>query len=290
MGSGGSKQVQTLEKSDPWAGQQPYLLDLFARAQQQSEQPAQYFPQSTVAPQSQATLQGQQEALHTAQGALGTLGLAGTKNALFNLGPAMDVSTNPYLQSAIAAAQRPVIQQFTDPGGPLSQARTQFVDTGGYGGSRHALTESVLGGRLSQTLGDISSTLASRGYETGLDAAIRQQALLPQTQAAALAPATTMSQVGAQQDAYQQQLLSDMVSRWNFEQGEPWQRLGQYGGLIQGNLGSQTTSTAPGAATNPLLGAAGGAVAGAGTGAAIGSAYTPYGAAIGALLGYLASR
>jgi hypothetical protein len=47
MSKGGGKQTQTTT-NEPWKAAQPYLTDLLARGQQLSNQPAQYFPGSTV--------------------------------------------------------------------------------------------------------------------------------------------------------------------------------------------------------------------------------------------------
>lgn len=305
--SGGSKgqSTNTIQQSDPWVGQQPYLRDIFGQAQKnyQSAQP-QFFPGPTVAPQTAPQIGAQNYALNQASTTLPQLGNAATSSAAFNLGPARDVNTNPYLQGAIEAAFRPTINAFTDPGGPLSQARTEFISSGGYGGSRHGLAEGILQSRLGGTLGGMASNMASRGYETGLDASLRQTALMPQTQGAALAPAATMEAVGGQQQAFQQQLINELMQRWEFEQNLPANKLTAYSNLVRGGTGGgTTTTTAPLATANPWLATLGGGAAGAATGGAIGGAIgggqagsmagsygTAIGAVLGALAGYLGSR
>src|SRR5690606_177212 len=61
-GGGGGGTQQVVQKSDPWAGQQPYLTEIFARAQQLASTPQTYFPGQTfagLAPETEAALQMQ---------------------------------------------------------------------------------------------------------------------------------------------------------------------------------------------------------------------------------------
>src|SRR5437879_4252290 len=67
MGKGGGGSTNTVQKADPWAGIQPYLSQLYGNASGYfSGGGPQYFPNSTVAPQADATNQalvmGQQRA------------------------------------------------------------------------------------------------------------------------------------------------------------------------------------------------------------------------------------
>ena len=293
MGSSGGKSVSTIEKADPWSGQQPYLTDIFEQAKQQyyGGQP-QYYPGETVAPIDPNTQYAQNYAEQAAQGQLKDVSKAAGQSAVFNLRDAKDVQSNPYLQSAISAAFTPTIQAFTDPGGALSQARTQFEGAGQFGSSRHALGEGVAYGRLGTALANTASTMASEGYTSGLDAAIRQAALLPQTQTGILAPASTAEAVGQSREAYAQQLIDAAINEWNFNQNLPAAKLAQYQNLVQGTYGGDSITTSPAARSNPALGAIGGAatgaVGGAAVGAQMGSSGGVYGAAIGAIIGAIA--
>ena len=48
MSKGGGS-TNTIQKADPYIGQQPYLLDIYAQAQNQFNQPLQFFPGQTYA-------------------------------------------------------------------------------------------------------------------------------------------------------------------------------------------------------------------------------------------------
>ena len=61
--SGGSSNTTTIQKADPWSGQQPYLRDIFAEAKKLYDSgglSVDYYPGSPVAPQSGWTAQALQ--------------------------------------------------------------------------------------------------------------------------------------------------------------------------------------------------------------------------------------
>lgn len=293
--SGGSKQPSTTtqtSKTEPWAGQQPYLQDLFARAQSASQQTPTYFPGQTVAPQSQATQQSLAMGQQTAQN-LQPAAQATTDSMIFNLGAGRDVGNNPYLQSAIQAAINPVMQNFSSVGGPLANIRSHFTaGNSGGSGTREGIAAGVAQRGLQQQVGDISSTMTFNAYQQAQDNALRTLALAPQTMQAASYPAQLLGQVGGAQDAYAQQLINAQIERHNFQQQAPWIPLQNYGQLVAGgNFGSSgtATSTAPGTRTNPLMQGIGGAATGAALATMI-PALGPYAlpaAGVGALLGLL---
>lgn len=70
-----------------------------------------------------------------------------------------------------------------------------------------------------------------------------------QLQAATMAPQLAMQDVammgtvGAEKQAMQQAQIDAAKRKYEFEQMEPWQRLGMYSGLTSGNLGGVTTAT-----------------------------------------------
>lgn len=288
-GGGGQTQTNTIQKSDPWAGQQPYLLDLFKRAMAQVNQPA--YPGTMVAAPSEATKQGQNLALGAVP-QLQNVATSAIDASNWNLGPASrDMSTNTYLQDAIKAAQRPVLDAFSAPGGPMSSIRSSF-NAGNSGGSstRQGIAEGIALKGLGQTLSDQASNMTWAGYTNAQDQALKTLALLPQTQGMLSLPAATASGVGAQQDAYTQALINAEMQKYNY----PWQALGGYSGLIQGNYGgsSNSTVTAPAPTTSPFLGAAGGAMMGGSLASSMPwlGLSGPWGAGIGGLIGLLGSR
>jgi hypothetical protein len=292
LGGGGSK--TTTQTSDPWSGQQPYLKDLFAQAQKQyhAAGPSQYSGE-TVAPLSPETLAAQQKLLGYARGGAQQSSDAATQALNFNLTDAKDVNSNPYLQAAISGAIRPAQRALTEAGGTIYNIGDQSMAAGQYGGSRQGVAEGIAQTNFNQQALDTAAKMSSEGYNTGLEASTKALALAPGVIQAGTMPAQLEDTVGQQQRQYQQQLISEAIDKWNYDQNLPAQKLAQYQQLVAtGSPGG--TSTAQGGKTNSFMGAAGGAMAGFGLatmlgGAANGAAWGPYGAGIGAIIGLLGS-
>lgn len=252
-GGGGTNSTNTVTQADPWAGQQPYLLDLFRNAQKQFQGGGpQYYPGQTIAPQSSATVQGQQ-AVTQGAGQAAQSSEAANRALQFNLHDARDVNSNPYLQSAINAAIQPAVHQFSDAGGTLSQLRDESAQTGtGYGyGSRGDIASGLAASRLNKDILGTTSAMAASGYQSGLDASTRSLALAPGVIQSSGTPGEMLSAVGQQQDSYQQALINDAMNRWNFEENRPGNALAAYQSLLGGNFGGQTAGTATGPAYQP---------------------------------------
>ena len=80
-----------------------------------------------------------------------------------------------------------------------------------------------------------------------------------------LAPATTASRVGAQQEAYNQALINAARERFQFEQQAPETALDRYGSRISGiQLGQINTTTSEGGGGNSAAQAAGAGLIGYG--------------------------
>jgi len=99
------------------------------------------------------------------------------------------------------------------------------------------------------------------------------------------ADAAALSEAGAVQDAYAQQLTNADIERWNQARQAPLEALFNYNQLIQGNYGSTRTTTGQQSTASSVLG-------GAASGAALGTSLMPgigtaVGAGIGGLLGLL---
>lgn len=73
-----------------------------------------------------------------------------------------------------------------------------------------------------------------------------------------------LSDIGANQENYNQALIDAAIDRWNYDQQRPLTALSNYNQLIQGTYGGTTTATGKGGYTGSALGSAlGGAAAGA---------------------------
>lgn len=267
MGGGGSGgTTQTVQKADPWSGQQPYLLDVFKKAEGlYNNNPSSYYPDSTIADRSLETNQ--------ALGLLGQRALNGSPLVDAAQGQIQDtiqgqyLNSNPYLDAT-----------FDKAAGKVSSAvNSQFNQAGRYGSGANV-------GILAEKLGDVATDIYGGNY-----AKERQNQLQASTYAPTLASQDyidlgQLQSVGASNDAYSQAKLDDQVSRFNFNQNAPFADLARYKGLIDGSYGGTTTSTQP-YFKNTASGILGGGLSGASLGSSFGPIGIPIGALAGGLLG-----
>lgn len=281
--SGGTQTTQTVQKADPWAGQQPYLLDIFQQAQNMynNKQP-QYFPGQTVAGQQPATTQAQQYMMNLAQNQMPGYGQNVLNASNFALN-APDINQNPAFQSAVTAAINPAVRGFQT--AVMPTIRADFGSGENYGSSRRGIATGLASEALANNIFKTAATMGSEAYGQGLDAQSRAMALSPQVLSTLQQPAMSMDVVGQQQQQYQQDLINAEIQKWNFQQTAPWAALTQYQNLVQGNYGGTTQgqTTQPGPTSNRAMSAMGGAAAGA----AIGSGFPGIGTGIGALAGLI---
>lgn len=190
------------------------------------------------------------DAWNTDYWAANTMGSANTKaqNANdFQMKDALYADANPYMQSHMDAATRPMIDQFMNAGGPMQAIRNNSVATGGYGGSRQGIAEGLAMQGLQQKVGDMRSTMSSDAYGKGLEAqtaAIKNQAMLNMMHQM---PGQLQHQVGAQQEGYAQQDENYNAASRDYAKNYQWEPLQNFANVIYGgsNGTTQTSSTAP---------------------------------------------
>ena len=100
-GGGGSQSTQTIQKADPWSGQQPYLTSGYEAAKSRlgSEQP-QFYPGSTISPFNQNELAAQQAMLDYSSGSRPQAMQMGAESALTG-----EMLANPYTNPVFAATR-----------------------------------------------------------------------------------------------------------------------------------------------------------------------------------------
>ena len=294
--------AETTSSIDP--ALRPYLETGLQRAQElflTGPQPT-FFPGQTYVSPSEQTLAAlaQQEqvagapsaALQAAQQAYtSSLGQIGQTAAGGFLGG------SPYRDQLIAAATRPLTQQFESQ--VIPGISSLFSRAGRYGSGAMEQTLGRATESYGRALGDVSSTIAAQDYarERGL----QQQAQLGQAALAQAAPSffqmgflpsQALAQVGAAREAIARQPLQEELARFSFEQQAPRESLMSFLSSVYGSpLRAYGSQTIPQAQTNPL----GQAIGGAGLGYLGGQFLTNqfganaplYGAGIGAVLGGL---
>lgn len=339
---GGGGTTQTIQKADPWVGLQGPLSTLYGQAQAAYNAPGPaYYPRSTIAEQSPYTQaaqdliaqralsgnplipQAQQQLYDTLGGKY--FGMNPASGALSFIGQGGMLNANPYLDAAFGQAASRVGQQFTKT--TMPGIASMFSQAGRYGSGAMQDVTSQAQQNLGDTLSNLATNIYGRSYATERE--LQQQALEQlgmdfsreralQLSSLGMAPGLAgadyfdlgqLGQLGAQQQAYQQSLINADINRWDYAQNLNAQKLAQLNALLQGGgayAGLSSMTTAPGAAGNPLMGAAGGALAGyqlasmfggaatgaaggAAGGAAAGSSLGHWGALAGAVLGGLFS-
>ena len=110
-GGGGTTSTNTIEKADPWSGQQPFLTDVFGKAQARYNDPSSpsFFPGATVSPfnaNETAYQQSVMDYLGSGRGQNLQAGAEGGVNDLFSTNPIFDATRSlaPYGQESLQAA------------------------------------------------------------------------------------------------------------------------------------------------------------------------------------------
>lgn len=277
-GGGGGQTQNTIQKSDPWAGQQPYLQYGFQQAQQnyQSSNP-QYYPGQTVA--------GFNPTQQLAQGLSMQRALNGSpvtnsaSNMLTNTENGAYLNSNPYLDGMFNSAADGVVRNFSQAVAP--GIGSQFENAGRYGSGLYQNQMSQARQDLGKTLGNMASNIYGNNYQQERGRMMQGLWSAPALANQSWTDLQHLGGVGDAQQQLQQSLINADMQRWNFNQNQPAAKLAQYMGMIQGNYGNSSLTQVP-IYHNRTTGALGGAATGATLGTEI---YPGWGTAIGALLG-----
>ena len=262
--SKGSGSNTTTQKADPWAGQQPYLLDLYAKAQGLPTQ--QFFPGQTYASPSDLTFQAEQLAEQAALGPQSTIAGSIVPSIQEQLMSPAQRFSDPLLQESLRAGLRPMEESASR---LLQQARRDATGAGQLGGTRQGILESEVIKDLLTKQSDVASRLYGDVYGQTLASQNRALGLVPTAMQSIMSPAASLASIAESQTARAQQPIDEAMQRFAFEQAAPGQALSQYANIAGNTIipGTQTT-TGPGA-QGP--GALGGAAAGGGLAYALGA-------------------
>ncbi len=288
-GKGGGGSSKTVQTTEPWKQQKPYLLEMFGDAQklyQGGGMAPEYYPGDTVAAQDPWTTQaiGMQadralagsSAIKSAQDQL-TQTMSG--DYLTN-NPFMNAEGNPQLDAMVRRAQN---QTLANVAGNFSQA-------GRYGSGAHqAAAQDAAGNIATQMYGqayDQDQNRALSAWNQERENQMRGMMFAPSLADQDYKDIAALSEAGLANENYAQNLINADIDKYNYEAGRPLTGLQNYGSLIQGNYGMSGSSTAGGGGkSNPLGNVASGALTGGGLGAMAGMAGLGVGAIPGAVLG-----
>ena len=264
MSSGGGGDTTTVQKADPWEGQQPYLKDIYAQTGGLYGSGMGYTPYSgpRVAGLSDIQRQGMETAY---QNILSGNTPAQAAGGMLNKTLQGDYlgGANPYLDQVFATSAQNVTDQFNR--NILPSIKTAGVQSGMYDSSRQGIAEGLAAGEAQKNLAQLSANIYAPAYESERGR---------QIQAATLAPSLSnwdaqqlMGLGGIEQDMTQRE-LDAMQQYWNEYQQAPWSRLGSYTTNVMGmgSPGGTTSTTQEGAGGFSPTGMLGGAALGAGIG------------------------
>lgn len=230
FGGGGGGTTQTVQKSDPWSGQQPYLEQTMQQAQNlynnQGDWP-QYYPSSTVQPFNSMEKGAINNLYDTGTNGTSALNSANDSLTKFNNGDYLSAG-NPYfgqMAQSIASQVTPQIEsQFTQ-GNAMNNPAAAYA--------------------TSQGIASAIAPYAYQNYSDQLGNMVKTAALSPETQAATLQGQQVALGAGQAQQQQDQSQLGDTVNRYNYNQQLPFQMLNQYANSINGNYGGTSTLTQP---------------------------------------------
>lgn len=262
-GGGGSPQV-VQQVTSPWAGQAPFLSNIFSRAEQLYTSPASqrtFFPGKTYAPFQPQELDALR--LGEARARAGSpIMRAGQEELSKTLGGGY-LYGGPGFDAAVDAAMRKVLPlvRSAAPRGRSSSptARQQEVQ---------ALTD-VFAGQYGQERQNMMHALSQIPQIANLD----------------YADIAKLASIGEARRDMEQDEIDEQIARHEYKQEQPYQKLRDYQNFIMGNYGNTSESTSFPMRGSRLSGLLGGGLGGAGIGAQIGG---PWGAALGGVGGLLA--
>ena len=259
MSKGGGGGTNTVQKADPWAGQQPYLTDLFSQAQQLYQQgPQQFYPGRTYAEASPTVYQAEnlQRQAALAQAGLGMNSIVpGFQESLMS--PTQRFQ-DPMFREALSANLRPIEESTSR---LLQQARRGATQAGQLGGTRQGILESEVLKDMLTKQSDVASKMYGDLYGDVLKTQAATLGMSPSIMSTFTQPASTLAQVGAAETARAQQPITEAMRRFQFEQAAPGEALRQYAQIAGNNILPPTTTTStsgpggPGALASGLGGA-----------------------------------
>lgn len=227
--------------SAPWDAQQPYLRQAFSEAQRlYGLGGPQAYPGSTVAPMGQSTL----NALSGLEGMAQNNPYQNSANQYFqNVVGGNYLNSNPYLDAMYNNAAQSVTRNFNESVLPGVSARFGMSGRTGSGLFQNAVQGAYKG------LGDSLSGMAANIYGNNYGQERQMQQNMAQYAPNLLASQSALQEnalnAGQMRDQQAQNVLSDQVQQYQFNQNRPYQNLSSYLGNIGGSFGSSSQTATP---------------------------------------------
>jgi hypothetical protein len=252
MGTGSTQQ-----ESHPWGPQAGQYRRFFKYLDELGlkEQALEYFPDSTIADRNPWQTIANRNISELVAG-----GSAGKTAAGEYLSP----FTNPYLREVGDTAAQDISRAYQRTVAPgissrfAGAGRSVGPETGMSGAEGAAMSASQRD--LGQELSQMYANLYGGAYESERGRMGSATQIAPALRQAQFADQAALQAAGRDEFQYAQMQLSDLVNRWNFQQYEPWERLGMYQGLISQPTGYGRTVNTSKLGTAQYIGMVGSAL------------------------------
>lgn len=239
--SGGGGTNTTVTKSDPWAGQQPYLQNIYGEAQNwyNSSEPA-YYEGSTVADLGPTTQQAID--LQTSRALSGSPLTSQGQGLIADTLAGDYLTQNPYVDAVFNQGADQIKKNYWD---AVNGTNSGASSAGRYGSGMQAYATDQAGDTLAKNLGDLYNQTYYSNYQTerGNQNAALSSALNYANQD--YTDLAKLAEAGAVTDEQAQALIDADINKWNYNQNLKVNKLGQYLGLIGGNYGGSTSTQTP---------------------------------------------
>lgn len=227
MGSSSPKPVETtsVQNSEPWSAQQPYLKEGFSEYQRlyNSAQPN-FYPGQTYANPDPATTAALNATENRAVTGNPLVPQAQGEMSKILSGAYLDPNTNPGFQSMLDTVKA----------NTLPSIDSQFISTGRTGSGLH-------GRAIGEGLGSAIGNLTYQNYGAERNNMIGAMNAAPTLAQADYADPQALAAVGAAREAQSQQGINEDIARYDYGQTQPWEALARYMQGVSGNYGGTTT-------------------------------------------------
>ncbi len=240
-------EVTTVE---PWSGVKPYITEGYAEASNlyDNYRPTYYGgeTQAGFSPDQSAAQAGIRDWATTGSPTIMNQAMDaygyGTGSSI------LDVANNPYVT---AMAQAAADRAYSGLGSQFANIRGGSIQSGGYGGGRQGIAEGNALSGAYDSANRASADIYGNAYSQGLGHQASVLGMTGDIMNAGFKPYNELNKSGAIQQDREQQLLKDAQAKYNWEQEQPYQRLGNYmdiitGGGSGGGGGGYGDTTAPG--------------------------------------------
>lgn len=259
--------MQTVN-TGPWAPQQPYLEDAFAKAKSlYGDNIRTEFAPGTVAGTDPIQARAHGDIVHQANVGTPSLGAANTLNLDTLRGRYLDPASNPWLKSTFNMGADDVTRAYQTATAPGTSAT--FSGGGRYGSGSYNLANEGNKRALGSTLDNLATQIYGGNYQTERNRQMDAVGQAPMLAQAKYIDPMAVQAVGDLRQAQTQREYDDSRARYEYGRDNPTRALNSYLAQITGNYGQSGVTQSMGMSgsssstpfyTNPGATAAGGAL------------------------------